>query len=139
MANSLDFTGGDTFDFLTALTSEGFPLATARKVEEALEANGVNGRRHRKINDAYPVFELRTLAQAEDFDDAIALAESYLVAVRDGADATLTINGVDMTGMHVSAVRPIPFPGAPIHPDTDPDTPPTAHVVAVWQIEFTAP
>ncbi len=26
-----------------------------------------------------------------------------------------------------------------ISPDTDPDTPPTAHVVAVWQIEFTAP
>ncbi len=139
MANSLAFDGGDTFDFLTALTSEGFPLATARKVEEALEANGVNGRRHRKVNDAFPVFELRTLAEAEDFTAAIALAESYLVAVRDGAAADLTVSDVDFPAMHVSSVRPIPFPGAPISPDTDPDTPPTAHVVAVWQIEFTAP
>ncbi len=139
MANSLAFTGGDTFAFLTALTSEGFPLATARKVEEALEANGVNGRRHRKVNDAFPVFELRTLAEAEDFEAAVDLAEDYLIAVRDGADADLTINDVTFEGMHVSGVRPMPCPGPPIHPDTDPDTPPTAHVVAVWQIEFTAP
>src|SRR4051812_40616519 len=118
MASSLAFTGGDTFDFLTALTSEGFPLATARKVEEALEANGVYGRRHRKVSQAFPVFELRTLAEAEDFDAAVALAESYLVAVRDGADATLVVNDTTFLAMHVSAVRPMPYPGAPIHPDT---------------------
>lgn len=139
MATTLAFSGGSTFTFLSAMTSEGFPLNTQRRVEEALEAAGVYGRRWRKVSQAFPVIELRTLAQADDFAAAVTLAESYLAELLAGQAATLTIAGVTLSNLHVSAVAPLPHPGPPISPETDNDTPPQAHVLAVWSIEFTAP
>lgn len=137
MARTLAFSGGSTFTFLTSLTPDGFPLNAMRHVEEPLEAAGVYGRRWRKVSQAFPVFELRTLAEAADFAAAVALAESYLAAVLTGQTATLTIDGVALASMHVSGVVPVPRPGQPVGAGASASS--AAHVVATWSIEFPAP
>lgn len=102
--------------------------------EEELQANGVDGRRFRTINNQYRPFTAQTLETVATYSQGVTRARAYdLIKGQNVRLAIINMGGAQMTyhRVHVNEVRAVPVPGAVAGAATTADA---AHVVCDWRM-----
>jgi hypothetical protein len=111
----MTFAGGLMFNFVSGKTDTGWPMDQPDSIEEALDTNGVNGRRWRELFVQHRPFIVSTLSQCSDFNEAINVANSIRYNVRRFAFARLIwrhpIRVQAYVNVHVGSVNPVPYNG----------------------------